>query len=100
MLRKYRRYEFYGSFGDYAHEILYSEGSEGHVQSIELKPDLDQYRCIGGGQIKSNSKIESLPVSFTSDVHDMYLDTLQMIIMFKILTNCLFPSLPFPSLAP
>ena len=56
MLRKYRRYEFYGSFGDYAHEILCSEGSEGHVQSIELKPDLDQYRCIGGGQIKSNSK--------------------------------------------
>ena len=42
MFRKYRRYEFYGSFSDYAHDILYSEGSGGQVQSIELKPDLDE----------------------------------------------------------
>ena len=42
MFRKYRRYELHDSFSDYAHEILYSEVSEGHVQSIELKPDLDQ----------------------------------------------------------
>ena len=41
IIRKHRRHESEYSFSDHTYEILYSECGEGHVQSIELKADLD-----------------------------------------------------------